>query len=100
MLALHAGRIWIEVQKRALRAVPFHDGSSATVGLNAQTDTRLRGPGGIRFSNAAGRAERTRNREVGKRAGVNSLRQLARPHDAGENAKLRRDFSAVNGAAA
>lgn len=100
MLALHAGRIWIEAQKRALRAVLCHDGSSATAGLNAQTDTRRRGPGGIRFSNAAGRAERTYNREVGKRAGVNSHRRFARPHDAGEFAKLRRDFFGVNGAAA
>lgn len=85
MLALHAGRIWIEG--------PFRAGSSddrliSTVGEETQTCERQRGPGGIRLSNVARKAERSHSRRAGKRAGVNRRPAIARPHEAGELQRL------------
>lgn len=94
MLALHAGRIWIE--KRAQLRGHYSD-RRLSDRESAQTVARQRGPGGIRISKAATKAERAHNRRAWKWAGVNCPAPIARPHEAGEFAKLRCDFAAVNG---
>lgn len=95
VLALHAGPIWIEdrAQGRFLRG--SYSNRRPDGRKNAQTSERLRGPGGATLIQAAKTARPVRVCEAGGRAGVNSPRLVARPHETVEFAKLRRVLGAV-----